>query len=143
VKNQGFSLIELMVTVAIIGILAAIAYPSYTAYAQRAHRTDATATMASYAQGLERCYSQNFTYTPAGGCPGVPVAATVTPQGYYAITVTLAAAPARYTMQALPVVTGAQHSDSSCQSLTLDSSGKQGATDSGGADSTKTCWGSN
>jgi type IV pilus assembly protein PilE len=54
VKN-GFSLIELMMAVAIVGILAAIAVPSYTAFVRQSNRTDAVRALTLDAQALERC----------------------------------------------------------------------------------------
>jgi type IV pilus assembly protein PilE len=136
VKN-GFSLIELMIAVAIVGILAAIAIPSYMAYTHRANRTDATRTMTLDAQGLERCYSQNFTYltcaTPAAGT-------TASPQRYYNVTIAIPNASS-YTITATPVA-APQLSDSACQTFTLNSAGTQGATDSGMNPNTQTCWGS-
>lgn len=146
-KKNGFSLIELMVTVSIVGILAAIAYPSYMAYTYRAHRPDATSALALYAQGFERCYSQNFTYMNSVTTPcTVPTAATVSPQGYYTITATPQAAgnngapPASYSITADVISPGPQANDTSCLRFVLDSAGTQGST---GSATAKTCWSSN
>ena len=59
---KGFSLIELMVTVAIVAILAAIAYPSYVEYVNRSRRADAKATLVELAQWMERNYMTNLSY---------------------------------------------------------------------------------
>lgn len=145
-SSAGFTLMELMITVAIVGILAAIAYPSYVAYVHRADRTDATNAMFSDAQMLQRCYSQTYDYTqclstftpaPAGV---TQVSATAnSPDGYYSITVAASAADL-YTITATPVAGTPQASDSECTKFTLASSGLQGAT---GTDSSQQCWGSN
>lgn len=60
--TQGFTLIELMIVVAIVGILAAIAYPSYTEYVRRAARADAQGALTSLAAAMERWFSDNNTY---------------------------------------------------------------------------------
>ena len=134
-RNKGFTLVELMITVAIVGILAAIAIPSYNAYTRRANRTDATRTISYDAQALERCYSQQFNYL---ACPGVPTAVQNSPQGYYSITI--APAAATFTITAVPIA-APQTGDSSCAQFSVDQTGKQAALNSGGTDSTKSCWG--
>jgi type IV pilus assembly protein PilE len=64
-SNKGFTLIEIMVVVVIVGILASIAYPSYLDYVLRSHRVDAQAVLMEGAQALERCYTLGNSYT---GC---------------------------------------------------------------------------
>ena len=136
IKN-GFTLVELMITVAIVAILAMIAVPSYTQYVRRANRTDATKTITLNAQALERCYSQTFLYT---NCPGAPVGAVPSPQGHYTVTITipdpLVLAPS-FSITAVPV-SPSQLADAPCQSFTLNTAGAQGATPGGN----QTCWGS-
>ena len=61
-KNSGFSLVELMVVVAIVGILSSIALPAYSDYVRRARAADATAQLASYAARLEQFYLDNRSY---------------------------------------------------------------------------------
>jgi type IV pilus assembly protein PilE len=137
-KSRGFSLIELMITVAIVAILAAIAIPSYSAFTHRSNRTDATRTLTFDAQALERCYSQTFSYSP---CAGVTIGASASPQGYYNVVVTVQANPAAFTITAT-AVNGPQTSDSDCQTFTVDSTGAQSATNSANALNTQPCWGS-
>jgi len=73
-RDSGFTLIELMIVVAIIGIIAAIAVPSYSQYVERTRATDAQGALTSLASSMERFHTQNSTY--AGATLGDGSAAT-------------------------------------------------------------------
>src|ERR1019366_8635827 len=86
--SGGFTLIELMIVVAIVALITAIALPMYRSEVIRANRVDAVRPLASNRQALERCYSQNCTdlnqvTSPCPAAPGLPTNST---NGYYAIT---------------------------------------------------------
>lgn len=68
-KNQGFTLIELMIIVAVIATLAAIAIPNYTEYVRRGKAAEATSTLADTRIRLEQFFQDNRTYIGFAGCP--------------------------------------------------------------------------
>lgn len=146
-RKNGFTLVELMITVAVVAILAMIAIPSYTQYVRRGNRTDATKTLTLDAQALERCYSQNFTYALCAGAPaGGPVPSI---EGKYNVTITIPdpspGAPApplpSYLISAVPLAPS-QIADTPCALFTLNTVNKQFAQDSTATPNTQTCWGS-
>ncbi len=66
-NSKGFTLIELMVVVAIIGVISAIAYPSYQGYIKDSYQARAVADLKVCALALDRYYSNGFTYVGADG----------------------------------------------------------------------------
>ncbi len=81
--SRGFTLIELMITVAILGILSAIAIPSYMQYVQNGKRADARAALLQASQYLQRFYAANDRYDAdrSGTAITIPAGLTVVPQG--------------------------------------------------------------
>ena len=129
--TDGFTLIELMITVAIVAILAAIAYPSYRSSILRSNRTEAKSALLGTAQTLEKCFVASTPSTYAG-C----AVTFTTPNGYYTVTPTLN--PATYTLSA--VAAGSQAADVDCESFSVDEIGRQTATNSTSADTSTKCW---
>ena len=135
--SRGFTLIELMVTVAIIAILAAIAIPSYQQYVMKSRRTAAKTALLDLASREEKYYATNNAYTSlanlgysnlVGGAVQVPSSS----EHYYDITVTLGTSSGSFTASAAP--TGAQASDA-CGTFQITDLGAQTVT---GTDSN--CW---
>ena len=144
-RPGGFSLIELMVVVAIATILFAVAVPSYLTYVRQSRRTEARTAVLDLAGREERFFSTNgatYSVTPAQlGYAALPV---VIGGGYYQLSVcspacapSAVAAPS-YTVTATAV--GGQLRDLQCFSFSVDSTGRQFALDSANADATQFCW---
>lgn len=69
-KTRGFTLIELMIAVAIVGLLAAVAVPSYRSYIQKGKRAEAQGALVTFANAMEQWRLQNGNYCDAGGAGG-------------------------------------------------------------------------
>jgi type IV pilus assembly protein PilE len=130
----GFTLIELVITVAIIAILAAIALPSYSSYIARARRADARTQLVQAAQFMQRFYVANDSYKQDRAVPPKAVLTYLqeTPlrqspadgSAIYTLDVPTATA-AQYVLQMVPVTGGAMAADA-CGSFTLSSTGLRG-----------------
>jgi len=133
-RSQGFSLIELLIAVTIIGILAAIAIPMYSDYVTRSRRADGQATLMQVAQELERCYTQFSKYND-NSCSVVNggVISETSDQGFYVVTANKLDESA-FTLTATPQ--NEQADDTDCGNLTLTHLGVQSAT---GPDK-ESCW---
>jgi len=143
--SSGFTLIELMIVVAIVSLLAAIGYPNYTAYVERGKRAEGRGLLVEAANRLERYYSDCNRYpatlatTGANNCATntVVVPATTSENNYY----TLAISGVTGTMQVftLTVTPAGVWTDSNCGNLTLTNAGVRGRTGSG--KTAQECWG--
>jgi type IV pilus assembly protein PilE len=87
-KQNGFTLVELMIVVAIIGILVAVAYPSYHIHVQKTKRSDGQIGLLEMADRQERYYLQNNTYAPTTSALYGSAASQYSPEDKYQLTVT-------------------------------------------------------
>ncbi|HMW47433.1 MAG TPA: type IV pilin protein [Cellvibrionaceae bacterium] len=124
-KFLGFTLIEVLVTVAIVAILAAIAIPSYSQYLQKTRRTDAQEKLLDMAAQQERWFFNKNQYTD----DVADVGGATSKDGYYTVTISnLGSKPyTKYTLTATPVTTKSQNNDSECTSFTIDNTGARHA----------------
>jgi type IV pilus assembly protein PilE len=161
-RLSGFTLIEVMIVVAIIGILAAVAVPSYTSYIARAHRANARTQLLQAAQFMQRYYAANDSYatdrsagsvlgsvtatppvgmpenlrkSPADGTTLYQLNTAITTAGNYTATVGVS----DYTLTMAPI-SGRSAASDACGMFTITSTGVKGIS---GGDGTKTrdeCW---
>jgi type IV pilus assembly protein PilE len=133
--NSGFTLIELMIAVVIVGILASVAVVSYRQHVLRSHRVEAQATLRDYAAKQERFFSRNNAYAATPAALNVP--AVTGGGGRY--TIAMASNDGFLTNYSITATAaGDQMGDTDCRTFTLTSLGVSSATDSGGAASD--CW---
>lgn len=128
-RQLGFTLIELMIVVAIVGILAAIAYPSYKQHVLKTHRRAAQACLLELAQWMERYYTNKMTYKNAE-LPNTTCRNDLKTR--YTFSFSGTPDENSYKIQAVPVTDGPQESDA-CGTLTVDHTGERSPTTAG-------CW---
>jgi type IV pilus assembly protein PilE len=137
---KGFTLLELMIVVAIIAILSAIAYPSYVNYITKTRRVAAEGCLSQYANYMERFYTTNMSYNStanpnpfktAGNTLGFDCASAQQTGNYYKYSLPSATSVA-YVVQAAPI--NAQLTrDTMCGTLTMNQAGVRTPTTTG-------CW---
>ena len=133
-RARGFSLIELMIVVAIMAILASVALPSYRQHVMRSHRTDATSALLRLAADQEKYYIQNNRYGTY-----VELKSPQTEHGWYTLAVTAADATT-FTATATAKSGEPQEGDEQCREFRINAAGQHTAKDAANADSTDHCW---
>lgn len=133
-SNKGFTLVELMIVIAIIGILAAVGYPAYVSSVAKGNRADAIDALLRFSQQMEKYYLVNDTY--AGASVTTLMNGTTSADGKYNLSFSGADGTGvpdlfGYMLKATPVVT-----DNNCGYLTLTSLGTKG-TEKG---TVTACW---
>ena len=138
--SRGFTLIELMVTVAIVAILATIASAAYTSHVQKSRRTDARSALLDLAGREEKLFSTTNAYSGAASDLGYGAVGTPWPipvgSGYYNVSAAVGNPPVTYVITA--TATGTQVNDAQCVTLSVNQLGVQSSTGTG---TTATCWG--
>ncbi len=146
-KNAGFTLLELMLVVAIIGIIATVGYPQYEESIKKSRRADAKGALMGFAGAMERYNTVANHYTGAAGSASSPadtgaprIYATKSPvdgaEKYYDLTINDVTATS-FTLYAKP--TGAQATDK-CGTLTLTNTGIRDIKDQQSGITKADCW---
>jgi type IV pilus assembly protein PilE len=138
-NRNGFTLIELMVTVLIVGILASIALPSYIRYINQANRSDAKSILLENVQFLERNFTENNKYHQDSAGQAVILPAIVSPKSgisLYEISI-LNLTATTYTLTAAPVE-GERMANDECGALSINQLGQKSV--SGASLDADSCW---
>ncbi|BBW92157.1 type IV minor pilin protein PilE [Pseudoalteromonas sp. PS1M3] len=135
-KQRGFTLIELMIAVAIVGIIAAVAVPNYTEYVKRASRAEAASALLDAANKQEQYFVDNRAYSTSFSDLGIQ---SKTENGHFELTINVVNSN-EFTITAKPIA-GAVKGDADCTSLTINDVGLKGATGSKGDTDINYCWG--
>jgi type IV pilus assembly protein PilE len=136
-RSAGFTLIELMIVVAIVGILAAIAYPSYTEYVKRTHRAEIASLLMEQTQALERFFSRNGQYSDVPASGGNPARPLTLSQGNAYYKISAERADQTFTLTATPIAASMMNGDK-CGNFIITNTGRiSNSTNL----ASKDCWG--
>ena len=144
--TRGFSLIELLISLAIVGVLAALALPGYSQVLQRAHRLDARLALLRIQHLQESYFANHLTYARHFGS-GDPPGLAITPRsdnGHYLLEMQTSVNGMTYTAIARADPASRQATDHNCMLLAIDQSGQRRAADSTLSwrnDDPNRCWG--
>ncbi|MBC8519889.1 MAG: prepilin-type N-terminal cleavage/methylation domain-containing protein [Gammaproteobacteria bacterium] len=125
----GFTLIEMVIALAIIAILMAVSLPSYEEQMVQGRRSDGTTALTIFSQRMERYFLENGSYSGAT----TSIYKSTSDNEYYLLSVTTTGE----SYQLLATATGIQAGDAVCGNLTLNEKGERGITGSGSAID---CW---
>jgi type IV pilus assembly protein PilE len=142
-NNRGFNVVELLVTLSVVGILAGIAYPSYQSQMQKTRRADAEGALLGLANSMERFYTEKNTYVGAADDEKRPLnypSQSPVEGGakYYDLTINAATATT-YTLWATPISSSAQAKDK-CGTLTLNHQGVKDISGQAPGVTKTDCW---
>ncbi|KRA27692.1 type IV pilin protein [Pseudomonas sp. Root569] len=129
-ESRGFSLIELLIVVAIIALLAGVTYPGYIGQIKKVYRAQIVALLSEQAQHLERFYTKNGTFIDASSVSAG--------NDHYRISVVLN--PQDFDLLATPVVDSVMAGDA-CAAFGLTSTGMRSNPGAAPDMSRKLCWG--
>lgn len=145
--KRGFTLVELLITMAIVSIVAMIAIPAYTQYVAKARRADAQSALVAFAGAMERHFANNASYLGAAGTDASPAdtgAPRIFPKEapldgstkYYDLVIK-SATQTTFLLYAIPK--GAQAKDQ-CGTLTIDHAGNRDVVGASGGLTAADCW---
>lgn len=141
-RNQGFTLVEILIVITLVATIFGFAIPSYRDYTLRAGRIDATSALMRLAAAQEKFYLQNGRYGTSAEDLGF--SGGKTERGYYNLSIDPPDSGVDwswgYTATATPVDGEKQATDSKCTSFSIDQDGKRDANNSDDADIIETCW---
>ncbi len=121
-KQRGFTLIEILIAIAIVGLLAGVAYPSYINQIHKSRRSDGHLALLTAAQELERCKTTNFSYV---NCNVITAGSDESPEKFYKLSIDNVTAVA-YELTATPQKE--QVGDTDCGNLMLDQNANRTAS---------------